>query len=294
MIDDICSDAKDQMQKTLEALKKQLAGQYESVELNPILSILIEHVTGWDQVQQVIHKDDSISAAQQLAFETAGTALLKGRPIQYITGKTWFMGEPYIVNEQVLIPRPETEELVDWVIEYAAIKGKALRILDIGTGSGCIAIAIKKALPEAIVSAIDISTSAIKIAEANAAALKADIEFIALDILNTAFLPGQYDVIVSNPPYIPMQEMKNMELQVTDHEPNIALFVPDEDPLVFYKAIARLAKLHLSTNGQLFFEIHYDQGDAMIALLDEMHFHAELRADLFEKDRMVRASLKPR
>lgn len=277
-----------------QALKIQLAGQFESVELGPILSILIEHVTGWDQVQQVIHKDDSISAAQQLAFETAAEALLAGRPIQYITGKTWFMGEPYIVNDQVLIPRPETEELVDWVIEYASIKGKALRILDIGTGSGCIAIAIKKALPEAIVSAIDISTSAIKIAAANAAALKADIELIALDILNTAFLPGQYDVIVSNPPYIPMQEMKNIELQVTDHEPNIALFVPDEDPLVFYKAIARLAKLHLSTNGQLFFEIHYDQGYAMIALLDEMHFHAELRADLFEKDRMVRASLKPR
>ena len=277
-----------------QALKKQLSGQFESVELGPILSILIEHVTGWDQVQQVIHKDDLISAAQQLAFETAATALLAGRPIQYITGKTWFMGEPYIVNEQVLIPRPETEELVDWVIEYAAIKGKTLRILDIGTGSGCIAIAIKKALPEAIVSAIDISTSAIKIAATNAAALKADIELIALDILNTAFLPDQYDVIVSNPPYIPMQEMKNMELQVTDHEPNIALFVPDEDPLVFYKAIARLAKLHLSTNGQLFFEIHYDQGDAMIALLDDMHFHAELRTDLFGKDRMIRASLKPR
>jgi release factor glutamine methyltransferase len=277
-----------------QVLKKQLAGQFESVELGPILSILIEHVTGWDQVQQVIHKDDSISAAQQLDFETSAEALLAGRPIQYITGKAWFMGEPYIVNDQVLIPRPETEELVDWVIEYAAIKGKALRILDIGTGSGCIAIAIKKALPEAIVSAIDISTSAIKIAAANAAALKADIEFIALDILNTAFLPDQYDVIVSNPPYIPMQEMKNMELQVTDHEPNIALFVPDEDPLMFYKAIARLAKLHLSTNGQLFFEIHYDQGDAMIALLDDMHFHAELRTDLFGKDRMIRASLKPR
>ena len=277
-----------------QALKKQLAGQYESVELGPILSILIEHVTGWDQVQQVIHKDNTISAKQQLAFETAATALLAGRPIQYITGTTWFMGEPYNVNEQVLIPRPETEELVDWVIEYAAIKGKALRILDIGTGSGCIAIALKKALPEAIVSAIDISKGAIKIAAANAAALKADIEWIALDILNTAFLPDQYDVIVSNPPYIPMQEMKNMELQVTDHEPNIALFVPDEDPLMFYRTIARLAKLHLSTNGQLFFEIHYDQGDAMITLLDEMHFHAELRTDMFGKDRMVRASLKPR
>lgn len=277
-----------------QALKKQLADQYESVELGPILSILIEHVTGWDQVQQVIHKDNTISATQRLAFETAATALLAGRPIQYITGTTWFMGEPYNVNEQVLIPRPETEELVDWVIEYAAIKGKALRILDIGTGSGCIAIALKKALPEAIVSGIDISTGAIKIAAANAAALKADIEWIALDILNTAFLPDQYDVIVSNPPYIPMQEMKNMELQVTDHEPNIALFVPDEDPLMFYRTIARLAKLHLSTNGQLFFEIHYDQGDAMITLLDEMHFHAELRTDMFGKDRMVRASLKPR
>jgi len=277
-----------------QALKKQLAGQYESVELNPILSILIEHITGWDQVQQVLQKDNSITEAQALAFENAATELLAARPIQYITGKTWFMGETYTVNEQVLIPRPETEELVDWVLEYAAIKGKALRILDIGTGSGCIAIALKKALPEATVDAIDISTSALKIAESNAAALKAEIEFAALDILNTAFLPGQYDVIVSNPPYIPMHEMKNMELQVTNHEPNIALFVSDEDPLVFYKAIARLAKLHLSSNGQLFFEIHYDQGDALIALLDEMHFHAELRTDLFEKDRMIRASLKPR
>jgi release factor glutamine methyltransferase len=277
-----------------QALKKQLAGQYESVELNPILSILIEHITGWDQVQQVIHKDHLISEEQALAFENATTELLAGRPIQYITGKAWFMGEAYTVNEQVLIPRPETEELVDWVIEYATIKEKALSILDIGTGSGCIAIALKKALPDAIVSAIDISTSALKIAAGNAAALHADIEWIALDILNTAFLPGQYDVIISNPPYIPMQEMKNMELQVTDHEPNIALFVPDEDPLVFYKAIARLAKLHLSSNGQLFFEIHYDQGDALITLLDEMHFHAELRTDLFEKDRMIRSSLKPR
>jgi release factor glutamine methyltransferase len=245
-------------------------------------------------MDQVVHKDNSISDTQVLAFETAAAELVAGRPIQYITGKAWFMGEAYTVNEHVLIPRPETEELVDWVIEYAEIKGKTLRILDIGTGSGCIAIALKKALPEAIVSAIDISTNAIKIAEGNAAALKADIEFITLDILNTAFLPGQYDVIISNPPYIPINEMKNMELQVTDHEPNIALFVPDEDPLVFYKAIARLAKLHLSSNGQLFFEIHYDQGDAMIQLLDEMHFHAELRSDLFEKDRMIRASLKPR
>ena len=275
-------------------LKKQLAGQYETVELNPILSILIEHITGWDQLHQALYKDSPITEAQILAFQTAAAELKAGRPIQYITGKAWFMGEDYTVNEQVLIPRPETEELVDWIVEYAAIKGKALRILDIGTGSGCIAIALKKILPEAIVTAIDISPSALKVAASNAAALNVEIEFIPLDILNTAFLPGEYDVIVSNPPYIPMQEIGNMELQVTAHEPNIALFVPDEDPLVFYKAIARLAKLHLTTNGQLFFEIHYDQGEAMVQLLDEMHFHAELREDLFGKDRMIRASLKPR
>jgi release factor glutamine methyltransferase len=277
-----------------QALKKQLEDQYETVELNPILSILIEHITGWDQLNQALHKDSPVSEDQAIAFEAAATELLAGRPIQYITGKAWFMGEAYQVNEHVLIPRPETEELVDWIVEYAEIKGSALRILDIGTGSGCIAIALKKALPEAIVTAIDISPNALKVAANNASALKAEIEFVPLDILNTAFLPGQYDVIVSNPPYIPMQEMKNMELQVTAHEPNIALFVPDEDPLVFYKAIARLAKLHLTTNGQLFFEIHYDQGEAMVQLLDEMHFHAELREDLFGKDRMIRASLKPR
>lgn len=277
-----------------QALKKQLEGQYETVELNPILSILIEHITGWDQLHQALHKDSPISEDQAIAFDAAANELLAGRPIQYITGKAWFMGEAYQVNEHVLIPRPETEELVDWIVEYAEIKGSALRILDIGTGSGCIAIALKKALPEAIVTAIDISPNALKVAANNASALKAEIEFVPLDILNTAFLPGQYDVIVSNPPYIPMQEMKNMELQVTAHEPNIALFVPDEDPLVFYKAIARLAKLHLTTNGQLFFEIHYDQGEAMVQLLDEMHFHAELREDLFGKDRMIRASLKPR
>lgn len=277
-----------------QALKKQLEGQYETVELNPILSILIEHITGWDQLHQALHKDSPVSEDQTMAFDAAATELLAGRPIQYITGKAWFMGEAYQVNEHVLIPRPETEELVDWMVEYAEIKGSALRILDIGTGSGCIAIALKKAIPEAIVTAIDISPNALKVAANNASALKAEIEFVPLDILNTAFLPGQYDVIVSNPPYIPMQEMKNMELQVTAHEPNIALFVPDEDPLVFYKAIARLAKLHLTTNGQLFFEIHYDQGEAMVQLLDEMHFHAELREDLFGKDRMIRASLKPR
>jgi release factor glutamine methyltransferase len=277
-----------------QTLKKQLADQYESIELNPILSILTEHITGWDQLQQVLNKETELNETQIMAFEKAASELKAGKPIQYVIGKAWFMGEAYSVNEHVLIPRPETEELVDWILEYAEIKGTSLRILDIGTGSGCIAIALKKALPNSNVSAIDISTNALKVAAENASILNAAIEFVPLDILNTAFLPDQYDVIVSNPPYIPMHEMENMEMQVAAQEPNIALFVPDEDPLVFYKAIARLAKLHLKPNGQLFFEIHFDQGEAMVNLLDEMHFHAELREDLFGKDRMIRASLKPR
>jgi release factor glutamine methyltransferase len=277
-----------------QTLKKQLADQYESIELNPILSILTEHITGWDQLQQVLNKETELNETQILAFEKAAAELKAGKPIQYVIGKAWFMGEAYSVNEHVLIPRPETEELVDWILEYAEIKGTSLRILDIGTGSGCIAIALKKALPNSNVSAIDISTNALKVAAENASILNAAIEFVPLDVLNTAFLPDQYDVIVSNPPYIPMHEMENMEMQVAAQEPNIALFVPDEDPLVFYKAIARLAKLHLKPNGQLFFEIHFDQGEALVKLLDEMHFHAELREDLFGKDRMIRASLKPR
>ncbi len=277
-----------------QSLKKQLADQFESIELNPILSILTEHITGWDQLQQALNKETKLNEKQILAFDKAAAELKAGKPIQYVIGKAWFMGEAYSVNEHVLIPRPETEELVDWILEYAEIKGTALRILDIGTGSGCIAIALKKALPDSNVSAIDISTNALKVAADNASILNAAIEFVPLDILNTAFLPDQYDVIVSNPPYIPMHEMENMEMQVAAQEPNIALFVPDEDPLVFYKAIARLAKLHLKPNGQLFFEIHFDQGEAMISMLDEMHFHAELREDLFGKDRMIRASLKPR
>jgi release factor glutamine methyltransferase len=277
-----------------QALKKQLADQYESIELNPILSILTEHVTGWDQLQQALNKETELNESQILAFEQAAAELKAGKPIQYVIGKAWFMGEAYSVNEHVLIPRPETEELVDWILEYAEIKGTDLRILDIGTGSGCIAIALKKALPNSKVTAIDISTNALKVAAENASILNVEIDFIPLDILNTAFLPDQYDVIVSNPPYIPMHEMENMEKHVATQEPNIALFVPDEDPLVFYKAIARLAKLHLKPNGQLFFEIHFDQGEAMVKLLDEMHFHAELREDLFGKDRMIRASLKPR
>jgi release factor glutamine methyltransferase len=281
---------------SLQALKQQfkqeLASQYESIELNSLLSILIEHLTGWNQIQQVVNKEEALDIKVEARLQDAVKALKTGKPIQYITGKAWFMGNEYIVNENVLIPRPETEELVDWIIEYATIIDKPLQILDIGTGSGCIPIALKLGLPNSMIAGLDISESALHVAKENAEALKAEISWMQEDILDTTYLPNQFDIIVSNPPYIPFKENVNMQVQVKNFEPNIALFVTNEDPLIFYRTIARLGKQYLSANGQLFFEMHYDQGKALLALFDEMGYHAELRQDMFGKDRMLRASLK--
>ena len=273
-------------------IKKQLANSYEPVELNSLLPLFIEHMTGWNQVQQVIHQNEEMVPEWEKAFQEGILQLAQGKPIQYIIGKSWFLGNDYFVNESVLIPRPETEELVEWVSEYAQIINKPLQIADIGTGSGCIAIALSLLLPDATVTGIDISEDALKVAKKNATALTANVEWVQQDILMSASLPANYDIIVSNPPYIPLREKATMQDQVTLHEPDIALFVTNEDPLIFYKMIARLGKQALNKNGQLFFEIHYDQGPALLKLLDEMNYHAELRQDMFGKDRMIRASLK--
>jgi release factor glutamine methyltransferase len=273
-------------------IKKQLANSYEPVELNSLLPLFIEHITGWNQVQQVIHQNEEMVPEWEKAFQEGILQLAQGKPIQYIIGKSWFLGNDYFVNESVLIPRPETEELVEWVSEYAQIINKPLHISDIGTGSGCIAIALSLLLPDATVTGIDISEDALKVAKKNATALTANVEWVQQDILMSASLPANYDIIVSNPPYIPLREKATMQDQVTLHEPDIALFVTNEDPLIFYKMIARLGKQALNKNGQLFFEIHYDQGPALLKLLDEMNYHAELRQDMFGKDRMLRASLK--
>ena len=283
---------------TLQAFKQQfkseLSSHYENIELSSLLSILIEHVTGWNQINQVVHKDEPLNEKCIDDLQNALNKLKEGSPIQYITGKAWFMGNEWKVNENVLIPRPETEELVDWVTEYATIIDKPLQILDIGTGSGCIAISIKLALPDCMVAGLDISESALNVAKENAQLLNADISWMQENILATTYLPNKFDIIVSNPPYIPFKENVNMEVQVKNFEPNIALFVTDADPLIFYRTIARLGKQYLNPNGQLFFEMHYDQGKALIALFDEMGYHAELRQDMFGKDRMLRASLKNR
>jgi release factor glutamine methyltransferase len=281
---------------SLQALKlefkKELENQYENIELNSLLAMLFEHVTGWNQLNQMLHKDVPLEKTQIATLQNALKQLKEGRPIQYIIGKAWFLSNEYTVNEHVLIPRPETEELVEWIIEYAHIVEKPLQIIDIGTGSGCIPIALQLALPHCSFVGLDISEEALAVAQQNATHLNAPVSWMQEDILSTTYLPNQYDIIVSNPPYIPYKENVNMQVQVKQFEPSIALFVANEDPLIFYRTIARLGKQYLSQNGQLFFEMHYDQGKALLALFDEMGYHAELRQDLFGKDRMLRASLK--
>ena len=274
------------------SIKQLLSKKIESIELNSLMGILIEEVTGWNRVQQVVEINTPLTEAQINNFNSYSTALLNDKPIQYILGKAWFMGRSFMVNEHVLIPRPETEELIEWVVDYAHIIAKPLQLLDIGTGSGCIAISLKKALPNCSLSAMDISAEALTVAKNNAASLETSIEFIEQDIIHQTTLPQVFDVMVSNPPYIPIREKINMEAQVKNYEPLIALFVPNEDPLVFYRAIAQVAKKYLAPRGQLFFEIHYDQGKAILQLLDEMNFHAEIRRDSFGKNRMIRASVK--
>ena len=280
------------LQDTKQAIKHQLGNLYDAIEMNSMVNIIIEEVTGWDALHQNIHKNDALEPYQIEQLDHYVEQLLTGKPLQYIIQKAWFLGKAYFVNEAVLIPRPETEELVEWIIEYAQIINKPLSILDIGTGSGCIPISLKLAIPNAHITAIDISKEALAIAEQNAASYHTEIEWIAQDILQTKQLKDRYDIMVSNPPYIPLREKLAMQKQVADHEPEIALFVPDQFPLIFYSKIAHIGKSALKPNGQLFFEIHYDQGEAIIALLDEMGYHAELRQDIFGKDRMVRASLK--
>jgi release factor glutamine methyltransferase len=280
------------LQDTKQAIKHQLGNLYDAIEMNSMVNIIIEEVTGWDALHQNIHKNDALEPSQIEQLDHYVEQLLNGKPLQYIIQKAWFLGKAYFVNEAVLIPRPETEELVEWIIEYAQIINKPLSILDIGTGSGCIPISLKLAIPNAHITAIDISKEALAIAEQNAASYHTEIEWIAQDILQTKQLKDRYDIMVSNPPYIPLREKLAMQKQVADHEPEIALFVPDQFPLIFYSKIAHIGKSALKPNGQLFFEIHYDQGEAIIALLDEMGYHAELRQDIFGKDRMVRASLK--
>ena len=216
-------------------------------------------------------------------------------PIQYLLGTTEFFGLPFTVNENVLIPRPETEELVDWIIdEEKKMEGqKTIKILDIGTGSGCIAISLAKNIPNATVFAIDVSAKALEVAKKNAEINNVSVIFLEKNILETENILEQFDIIVSNPPYVRNLEKQEIKKNVLDNEPHLALFVEDFDALVFYKKITSLAMKNLNQDGQLFFEINQYLGPEMFSLLNENGFASiSLKKDIYGNDRMTRAVWK--
>jgi len=220
--------------------------------------------------------------------------LLQHRPVQYVVGETWFYNLKLKVNEQVLIPRPETEELVQWIIDdyHQPADNKKISILDIGTGSGCIAIALQKKLAGAIVTATDISNHALAIAKENAVGNNTTIDFIAVDFLNEAGrgkLPA-VDIIVSNPPYIPVNEKEKLDKNVTGYEPHNALFVPGHLPLLFYEKIVLFSKTHLNRDGKIYVEIHEAYGEETAAAFSKQFKEVELKKDLQGKNRMIKAT----
>ena len=276
-----------------QQLRFQLFNLYDDREAANIADLLMESITGWTKIDRVVNKAVPLSAAQQQQLDNYTRALLANEPLQYVLQEAWFFGMRLYVDKNVLIPRPETEELADWIIKDAGNWGLGMGnlALDIGTGSGCIPLAIKKKLPGMEVHAVDISEGALKVAKKNAATQQLDIHYHQLDILDAAIrhsLP-KFDIIVSNPPYIPQSDKVNMAANVLQYEPHLALFVENEDPLLFYKAIAEFAQTHLKPGGCVYLEIHEEMAQAVKALYRGNGFtDIELRKDMQGRDRMMR------
>ena len=283
--------------------KQGLGGVYDANETEALTLMVINETSGLSKAQIKAFPEKEISIEQSESLNTILIRLQIGEPVQYILGHAEFYGLPFKVNPSVLIPRTETEELVEWVL--TSVDRSSLtnsNILDIGTGSGCIAISLKKNLPNASVSAIDISTGALKTAKQNADLNEVKIDFIHDDILNSKFkiqnskISGEnnqrFEVIVSNPPYVTLHDKTQMHTNVTDFEPHSALFVPKDDPLIFYKAIVDFALNNLTANGLLFLEINESLGKETVRLLQIKGFKdIELRKDMSGRDRMVKAEV---
>lgn len=243
--------------------------------------------TGYNRAEQVLNGQKSMDWPK---FSQDLEALQTGKPLQYVLGEAYFCGLHLKVSPAALIPRPETEELVYWI--QSDFQGKANRILDIGTGTGCIALALKKNLPKAEVWGMDISPEALELAQANAHQLKLDVHWKLASLFEVDFESKQFNAIVSNPPYIPANEAESMEEHVLAHEPHLALFVPDNDALLFYRSIAQKAKKWLKENGHLYFEIHPDYALELVNMLEDQGYNCiELRKDLQDRPRMVKAIL---
>ena len=277
---------------TYETLWHLLTPLYGEGEAKAIARMVYEVRYGLTFTDLCIGKDTQLSADDQAELEEIAQRLQRHEPIQYVLGKAEFMGEWYDVEPGVLIPRPETEELVRWI---SLSKGEGVNILDVGTGSGCIAIALAVLYPEAKVTAWDISEKALEVARKNAKRLGVNVNFEQVDALHlTSDILHQtsnaFSLIISNPPYICNKEREAMEQNVLDYEPHEALFVPDEDPLLFYRAIAEYGKKVLKPDGWLYFEINPLYAEPLCELLSTMSYHdIECKDDQYGKQRMIRA-----
>ena len=277
-----------------------LSDQYPSQEIQSFFGILCEKYLSLSRIDIAMDPEKTVSSEDFQRFQEAVLRLKKHEPIQYIIGETEFYSLPFRVNKHTLIPRPETEELVEWILSEqngSVFQNNPLSILDIGTGSGCIAISLAKNLQNAVVHALDISSEALKVAAQNSGVNNVEIEFFQTDVLRTRSLPSdsqnvRYDIIVSNPPYVRELEKELMQPNVVDYEPETALFVKNEDPLRFYKAISHLAKNSLKPGGNLFFEINEQFARELEAYLKEESFkQIEVRQDIYGKDRMLKCNL---
>lgn len=273
---------------------QELLPIYDAGEAESFFYLILEEKHQLKRIDLALNPDLTFSNEEMQLWNSILEQLKQEIAIQYLLGKTSFYGLEFEVNENVLIPRPETEELVDWIINSNSKieRLKDLKILDIGTGSGCIAISLAKNIPNAQVFAIDVSAKALATAQKNAEINAVNVTFIEKNILETEDLEQQFDIIVSNPPYVRELEKQEIKKNVLDNEPHLALFVDDNDALVFYRKIAELAQKNGSPNGQLFFEINQYLGKEMLELLEKMNFkNIELRKDIYGNDRMMKGTI---
>lgn len=265
----------------------QLESVYDQMEVEQFFNLALSHHKNLSRIDLALNPSLEFSQDEQALFNDIITKLKAHIPIQYILGRTSFYGAEFLVTNAVLIPRPETEELVQWVIESSS--DRQSRILDIGTGSGCIAITLARNIRDSVVEAWDVSATALSIATKNAEINKVSVEFTLVDVLAVESPERKYTVIVSNPPYVRNLEKQEIANNVLDYEPHLALFVEDDDPLIFYRKIATLATRMLKPNGLLFFEINQYLGAETVALLERLGFKdIELRKDIYNNDRMIK------
>ena len=281
---------------------------YPEGEASQITDWVMENLTGSKKAERMVYKNTAITNTEELLLQQITERLMHHEPVQYVLNEAWFCGLKFYVDKNVLIPRPDTEELVEWMIGTAGNReagggrqdtrvgssGQNITILDIGTGSGCIAVSVKRKLNNAEVWSCDISEEALLVAKKNAETLGIGVNFLLLDFLNKEkrnSLPS-FDIIISNPPYVPLKDKSQMHPNVLNYEPHTALFVPDEDALIFYEAIADFGKEHLKLDGIIYAETHEDLSDAVSQLFKTYGYLVEGKKDMQGKERMIKAGFR--